>query len=467
MTRRLLQPTSPQHGQRPMMSMNGIDTMIFESCESAVRSYSRSFPVVFARAKEEMLFSEDGTPYLDFFAGAGALNYGHNPEEIKRSLIAYLERDGLSHGLDFATTAKAEFLDVFRTRVLAPRGLSHRVQFCSPSGANAIEAALKLARLVTGRSNVVSFSGGFHGVSAGALAATGGEYFKRGLYTSLQGTTQSPYPDSPFGAFDTLDFLRRLVEDPSSGTEKPAAILIETIQAEGGIYVAPVDFLRGLRAFCDRHGILLIVDEIQIGCGRTGPFFSFERAGIEPDLVTLAKSIGGYGLPMAILLIKPELDIWRPGQHNGTFRGNQLAFVAAAEAIRLHWSDDTLTTSVLEKGRTVAEFLEQRVTRVFGTAARGMGLIWGIDLGHIAGITANQVARRCFAKGLVIETCGRNDEVLKILPPLSISEANLQRGLHIIEEALHELAPRCQIVEIASTLPHDGEGYARRTAADS
>ena len=428
------------------MSMSGIDEMIFDNCESAVRSYSRAFPVVFARAKEEMLFSEDGTPYIDFFAGAGALNYGHNPEAIKRSLIAYLECDGLSHGLDFATTAKAEFLDVFRTHVLAPRSLSHRVQFCSPSGANAIEAALKLARLVTGRSNVVSFSGGFHGVSAGALAASGAEYFKRGLYTSLQGTTHSPYPDSPFGAFDTLDFLRRLVEDPSSGTEKPAAILIETTQAEGGIYIAPVEFLRGLRAFCDRHGILLIIDEIQIGCGRTGPFFSFERAGIEPDLVALAKSIGGYGLPLAILLIKPELDIWRPGQHNGTFRGNQLAFVAGAEAIRQHWSDETLSRSVLEKGRMVSDFLEQRVTRVFGTPARGMGLIWGIDLGHLTSVTASQVAKRCFAKGLVIETCGRNDEVLKILPPLSISPSNLRAGLNIIEEALHELDPRPQTV---------------------
>ena len=430
------------------MSMSGVDELIFDNCESAVRSYSRAFPVVFARAKEEMLFSEDGTPYIDFFAGAGALNYGHNPDAIKRSLIAYLECDGLSHGLDFATTAKAEFLDVFRAHVLAPRSLSHRVQFCSPSGANAIEAALKLARLVTGRSNVVSFSGGFHGVSAGALAASGAEYFKRGLYTSLHGTTHSPYPDSPFGAFDTLDFLRRLVEDPSSGAEKPAAILIETTQAEGGIYIAPVEFLRGLRAFCDRHGILLIIDEIQIGCGRTGPFFSFERAGIVPDLVTLAKSIGGYGLPLAILLIKPELDIWRPGQHNGTFRGNQLAFVAGAEAIRQHWSDDRLTRSVLEKGRMVADFLEQRVTRVFGTTARGMGLIWGIDLGHLAGVTASQVAKRCFAKGLVIETCGRNDEVLKILPPLSISPANLQVGLNIIEEALHELAPSTSVTAL-------------------
>ncbi|QRN95683.1 diaminobutyrate--2-oxoglutarate transaminase [Archangium violaceum] len=411
---------------------------IFEDRESDVRSYSRSFPTLFARAKGDWLIARDGTRYLDFFAGAGALNYGHNPEALKHRLLTYLESDGLTHGLDFATSAKADFLHTFQQYVLAPRGLDYKVQFCSPSGTNAVEAALKLARLVTGRGNILSFSGGFHGVSMGSLAATGAAYYKQGLYSSLPRTTQVPYPDSPLGRFNSLDYLRRLVEDPSSGTEKPAAILLETVQAEGGIYVAPVEFLRGLRAFCDKHGILLIVDDIQAGCGRTGTFFSFERAGIQPDLVTLSKSISGYGLPMAVLLIKPELDIWQPGQHNGTFRGNQLAFIAGAEAIRQHWMDGTFAASTREKGGLVAEYLERHVTRVFGAPVRGMGLIWGIDLSGISGITAGQVSKHCFARGLVIETCGRQDDVLKLLPPLTISRENLELGLGVIVEALHE-----------------------------
>lgn len=429
---------SQEHQVQATSPVHKASETIFESRESAVRSYSRSFPALFERAKGEWLIARDGTRYLDFFAGAGTLNYGHNPEVLKRSLLTYLESDGLAHGLDFATSAKADFLHTFHQHVLAPRGLDYKVQFCSPSGTNAVEAALKLARLVTGRGNIISFSGGFHGVSMGSLAATGAAYYKQGLYASLSKTTQVPYPDSPLGAFNSLDLLRRLVEDPSAGTEKPAGILLETVQAEGGIYVAPVDFLRGLRAFCDKHGILLIVDDIQAGCGRTGAFFSFERAGIKPDLVTLAKSISGYGLPMAILLIKPEFDLWQPGQHNGTFRGNQLAFITGAEANRHFWADDTFAAGAREKGNLVADYLECHVTSVFGAPVRGMGLIWGIDLRDIPGLTASQVSKLCFARGLVIETCGREDDVLKLLPPLTISKEDLEFGLDTIVEALHE-----------------------------
>jgi len=411
-----------------------------ETAESVVRSYSRSFPATFATAKGDHLFTKEGARFLDFFSGAGSLNYGHNPEVLKRGLIQYIERDGLTHGLDLATTAKSEFLDAFGRHVLEPRGLDYRVQFCSPSGTNAVEAALKLARLVTGRSNVVSFSGGFHGVSMGSLAATGAHYYKQGLYSSLPRTTQVPYPDSPLGKFNSLDLLYRLVGDPSSGTEKPAAIVLETVQGEGGVYVAPVEFLRGLRALCDRHEILLVVDDIQAGCGRTGTFFSFERAGIAPDLVTLSKSIGGYGLPMAVVLIKPEYDIWQPGQHNGTFRGNQLAFTAGAAAIREFWVGDDFAAEVRKKGEDVAAYLRSAVTDRFGAKVRGMGLMWGIDVGEMPGVSASDLSRRCFDKGLVIETCGRNDEVLKILPPLTISEANLSRGLDILVAAIHDVA---------------------------
>jgi diaminobutyrate-2-oxoglutarate transaminase len=410
-----------------------------ETRESQVRSYSRSFPGVFATAKGEWLRTEDGTRYLDFLSGAGTLNYGHNPERVKRRLLDYLEQDGVVHGLDLATTAKGDFLDAFVRHVLEPRGLDYRIQFTSPSGTNAVEAALKLCRLQTGRSGVVSFSGAFHGVSTGSLAATGADYYKRGLYGTLPSGVHLPYPSSPLGDFDTLDLLRRVVDDPSSGVEKPAAVLLETVQGEGGVHVAPVEFLRGLREFCDARGILLVVDDIQAGCGRTGAFFSFERAGIVPDVVTLSKSIGGYGLPMAITLFRPELDLWRPGQHNGTFRGNQLAFVGAAGTIRRYWTDDKFAAQVRRKGELVGDYLSRHIDQSTGIKVRGTGLIWGIDLSGLTGVTADQVSRLCFENGLVIESCGRSGEVIKLLPPLTISQVNLVRGLDILSWALGKL----------------------------
>ncbi|MEU8518275.1 aspartate aminotransferase family protein [Streptomyces sp. NPDC048577] len=432
---------------------------VFESRESAVRSYSRSFPATFATARREFVTGADGTRYLDFLAGAGALNYGHNPEFAKRALVDYIERDGLTHALDLATTAKQDFLETFEAQILAPRGLDHRVQFCSPSGTNAVEAALKVARLVTGRTNVVAFGGGFHGVSTGALAAVGSEFYKQGLRATLPTTTHIPFPDSPMGPFDSLDLLDRLVSDSSSGVEKPAAVILETVQCEGGVYVAPTDFLVGLRAWCDTHGVLLIVDDIQVGCGRTGTFFSFERAGIRPDLITLSKSISGYGLPMALLLVKPEYDVWKPGQHNGTFRGNQLAFVTAAETVRTHWADgsgDAFGAEVLRKGEIVAEYLRQNVTSRFAASVRGLGLIWGIDVSP-AGISGAKVSRRCFERGLIVETCGRDSEVVKILPPLILSDDSLTAGLDIIVEALYDEAQngrRAAAGDPLATTPH-------------
>ncbi|MEU0548228.1 diaminobutyrate--2-oxoglutarate transaminase [Micromonospora sp. NPDC005979] len=403
--------------------------------ESQVRSYSRSFPTVFTTSKGDLLRDHDGVSYIDFLSGAGSLNYGHNPEPVKRQLIEYLERDGLTHGLDLTTSAKLDFLHAFQSHVLRPRGLDYRVQFCSPSGTNAVEAALKLARLVTGRTNVIAFSGAFHGVSAGSLAATASDYYRAGLHGTLTGTTHLPYPDSPLGGYDTLDLLRRMVEDPNAGTPKPAAVLLETVQGEGGVYLAPPEFLRGLRELCDRHQILLIVDDIQAGCGRTGRFFSFERAGIVPDLVTLSKSISGYGLPMAIVLIKPEYDVWRPGQHNGTFRGHQLAFVAAAAVLDEFWADGpdgVFAAAVRAKGRELARRIGCSPAMDAGARLRGVGLIWGLDLSAVRDVSAGKISNMCFDRGLIVETCGRNGEVIKILPPLTISEEHLAQGLDVL-----------------------------------
>ena len=415
---------------------------VFEQRESAVRSYARSFPTTFETASGVHLTAADGTRYLDFLAGAGAMNYGHNPQYAKRALISYMERDGLANALDLATTAKRDFLEVFQETVLVPRGMDHKVQFCSPSGTNAVEAAMKVARLVTGRTNVVAFGGGFHGVSTGALAAAGSGFYKTGLYATLPGVTHVPYPDSPMGPFDSIDLLDRMVGDSSSGVEKPAAVLVETVQCEGGVWVAPTEFLTALRAWCDRHRVLLIVDDIQAGCGRTGSFFSFERAGIEPDLITLSKSISGFGLPMAVLLMKPEHDVWKPGQHNGTFRGNQLAFVAAAETLRTYWADGAdpaFAAEVRRKGELIAGFLHEEITSRFAVRARGVGMLWGLDV-SAEGISGSKVSRRCFERGLIVETCGRDSEVVKLLPPLTIGDEDLLTGLRTIAGALHEEA---------------------------
>ena len=337
-----------------------------DTIESGVRSYVRTYPTTFRQAHGEFLHDTQGAKYLDFFAGAGALNYGHNPAFMREALIAYLQQGGITHGLDMATEAKAEFLALFERCILKPRHLEYRVQFCSPSGTNAVEAALKLARLSTGRTTVVAFTGAFHGVSSGSLAATSNMHHKRGLYASLGGVTHVPYPTSPYGAFDSLGYLQRMVHDTHAGQDKPAAILLETVQAEGGVYVADAAFLRALSDFCTREKILMIVDDIQVGCGRVGDFFSFEEAGIVPDMVTLSRSISGYGLPMALLLMRPELDVWQPGQHNGTFRGNQLAFVAAAQAIDAYWRNDHFAYAVRAKGDLLGRMLKERIAQPLG-----------------------------------------------------------------------------------------------------
>lgn len=411
---------------------------VFEEMESKVRSYSRSFPVTFTKAKGSRLYGADGRSYLDFLAGAGALNYGHNHDVIKAALLEYLAGDGLIHGLDLQTTAKEQFLREFSERILRPLQLDYRVQFTGPTGTNAVEAALKLARKATGRSGVFAFMGGYHGHSLGSLAATSNRAHRAAAGTRLSDVTFLPFPQGPMAELDTLAYLRTILVDSHSGVDLPAAVIVETVQAEGGVAVAPDEWMRQLRTICEDHGIVLIVDDIQTGCGRTGPFFSFERAGIVPDLVTLSKSISGYGLPMSLVLIRPELDVWEPGEHTGTFRGNQLAFVAAAAALRV-FQDEEIEKLTHRHALRVSEFLTERCQSLDPRLdVRGVGLIWGVDTAAIApgGELAAEVSRTCFSDGLIIERAGRNDTVLKLLPPLTISPEELEEGLETLDAAL-------------------------------
>lgn len=410
--------------------------MIFEKRESNVRSYCRAFPAVFARASGACLYDESGRRYIDFLAGAGTLNYGHNNPGVKNKVMGYLQADGIIHGLDLHTAAKRDFLEVFERLVLQPIHLNYKVQFPGPTGTNAVEAAMKLARKYTGRSGIIAFTNGYHGMTAGSLAATANEYHRQSPGGVPGNVTFMPY-DGYFGPeVDTAGYLEKFLTDPSSGLDRPAAVLLETVQGEGGVNVASFPWLQRVEEICRKHDLLLIVDDIQAGCGRTGTFLSFTPAGITPDIVTLSKSLGAIGLPLSVVLMKPHLDCWQPGEHNGTFRGNNLAFVAATEALKLYWRDNALGLQVQRKSRILTRRL-QAMAASLGlehTGIRGRGLMMGLAFDENPGL-AREISARAFTQGLIVETCGAYDQVLKFLPPLVIEEALLEEGLDILESS--------------------------------
>lgn len=405
----------------------------FDVYESQVRSYSRQWPTVFDTAEGSWLTDEQGQRFLDFFAGAGALNYGHNNPILKKVLIDYIARDGITHALDMSTVAKRTFLQTFANKILRPRGLDYKVQFPGPTGTNTVEAALKLARKVTGRSAVINFTNSFHGMTLGALAVTGNAMKRAGAGVPLVHATPMPFDNYFNGVTDDFQWLESVLDDAGSGINKPAAVIVETIQGEGGVNVARPEWLRGLADVLKARDILLIVDDVQMGVGRTGPFFSFEDAGIVPDIVTLSKSIGGYGMPMALTLIRPELDVWGPGEHNGTFRGNNPAFVTSAAAIDHYWSNGDFEAATLAKGRRIHDAFTSLSERLDGVTTRGRGMVHGLVFDDPARAVA--LSREAYRQGLLIETAGARDEVVKAMPALTISVDDLDHGLEILSRA--------------------------------
>ncbi|MCC5955033.1 MAG: diaminobutyrate--2-oxoglutarate transaminase [Natronohydrobacter sp.] len=408
-------------------------TDIYTRRESQARSYCRAFPVTFTKAVNATMTDDQGREYIDFLAGCSSLNYGHNDPDMKAALIAHLDLDGVTHGLDMHTSAKEAFLEAFERLILAPRGMDHKVMFTGPTGTNAVEAAMKLARKTTGRDTIIAFTNGFHGMTMGALAATGNAGKRAGAGTSLTGVVRMPFEDALPGV-DSLAMIRAMLENPSSGIDAPAAFLIEPVQGEGGLNAASKKFLQGIEKLAREHGALVIMDDIQAGIGRTGPFFSFEEMGVTPDLIPLAKSLSGMGLPMAALLIRPDLDIWKPAEHNGTFRGNNHAFVTARVALGKFWSDDRFQRQTGEKASFLTQRLRDIAALVPGASLKGRGMMQGIDLG--SGDMAASVCATCFDNGLIIETSGAHDEVIKVLAPLTIPQAQLARGLDIVEAAV-------------------------------
>ncbi|WP_339183677.1 diaminobutyrate--2-oxoglutarate transaminase [Oceanobacillus sp. FSL W7-1293] len=420
------------------MSVNiqsALDTI--NELESQVRSYSRNFPTVFEKSKGYHLWDSDGKEYIDFFSGAGALNYGHNHEKMQHALIEYIKNDGIIHSLDMGSSARAEFLKQFNEVILRPRELDYKVMFPGPTGTNSVESAIKIARKVTGRENIISFSNAFHGMTIGALSLSGNAMKRKGAGIPLNNVTIMPF-DNYVEDENSIAYLKRFLSDSGSGVDLPAAIILETVQGEGGLNTASYAWLQEIEEICKENDILLIVDDVQAGCGRTGTFFSFEPAGINPDIVCLSKSIGGIGLPMAITLIKPEWDKWRPGEHNGTFRGNNLAFVAATEALN-YWKDNRFGLGILVKAAAIKQGLARLIRGYpfIEGELRGRGLMQGIACANPD--IAQKITKKAFEKGLIIETSGANDDVIKLLPPLIIDEEGIEKGISILEESMTEL----------------------------
>ena len=416
------------------------DLQIFENSESEVRSYVRSFPTVFTKTKGYKMWNKEGKEYIDFFSGAGALNYGHNDDHMKEKLIEYITNDGITHSLDMASSAKATFLETFRDVILKPRDLDYKMMFPGPTGTNTVESALKLARKVTGRTDIISFTNGFHGMTIGSLSVTGNSMKRKGAGIPLQNVVTMPY-DNYVNDQDSLDYLERFLEDSGSGVAIPAAMILETVQGEGGINAASFEWLKKIEKVCKRWGILLIVDDVQAGIGRTGTFFSFEPAGIKPDIICLSKSLSGYGTPFAMTLVRPDIDKFAPGEHNGTFRGNNHAFVTATAALD-YWKDDTLENNVKIKSQKIIDFLEKMVEKYpeLNGEVRGRGFMVGIASG-VDGLS-NKIAAKAFELGLIMETSGPNDEVFKLFPALNIDDEGLNKGLAILEESIKSVVKK-------------------------
>jgi len=419
-------------------------TTIYARRESEARSYCRGMPASFTRASGSELFDADGNRYVDFLAGCSSLNYGHNDPDMKAALIEHIAGDGIAHGLDFHTDAKSAFLKAYEDHILAPRGMNHKIMMTGPTGTNAVEAAIKLARKVTGRRNVIAFTNGFHGMTMGALALTGNASKRDGAgNTSLADVTHMPFEGSLGESVDTLEVIDTMLSNPSSGIDAPAAFIFEPIQGEGGLTAASDGWMRGIEKIARKNGALLIVDDIQSGCGRSGTYFSFEKAGIDPDMITQAKSLSGFGLPFAALLIKPEHDIWKPAEHNGTFRGNTHAFVTARVAIEKFWSDDAFQKEIAIKSDVLSAGLKDVAELVDGASIKGRGMMQGVDVG--SGDLAATICARAYDLGLVIETSGAHDEVVKFLGPLTTPQEIMREGLDILTQATYDAMRQMKI----------------------
>lgn len=390
--------------------------------ESQVRGHSRVFDSVFVRGIGGVLVDTDGRRSIDFMSGHGSLNYGHNDPDMLKALVEHLQHHGLSAGLDLHSSAKQRFVKAFCGLVLAPRGMSHRLQFTGPGVDDALAAALALARKVTGRSGVIAFS---HSHTSGA-----------GSGSPLAGALRYPYDSVGPPGNTSLDLLARLLDDPGSGVAAPAAIVLECVQTESSLRAASGRWVRDLAALARRHGALLVIDDRIAGGGRCGGFFSFEGLGVMPDLVVPTQSISGLGLPMGLLLVRPDRDQWSPAELSSPFQHNHHAFVAAAVACEKFWSDGRLQRTVAQRASLLIAGL-QGVAGLLPPPAGGApprvvgrGLLQGLRLPSTA--MAREVTAACFRRGLVLGTAPADDSLLRLMPPLTTPTLLLEQGLAIL-----------------------------------
>ena len=412
-----------------------------DEMESNVRSYPRKLPLAIAKAQGCWVTDVEGNEYLDCLAGAGTLALGHNHPAIIKSIQDTLASGLPLHTLDITTPLK----DAFSEALLAhfPGGKDeYRLQFCGPTGADATEAAVKLAKTFTGRGSVISFSGGYHGMTQGSLALTGNLGAKNAVPNLMPGVQFLPYPHEyrcPLGlggeaGVDTLTYyFENFIEDVESGVVKPAAVILEAIQGEGGVVVGPTKWLRKIREVTEKHGILMIADEVQAGFCRSGKMFAFQHAGIEPDIVVMSKAVGG-SLPLAVLAIKKKFDAWQPAGHTGTFRGNQLAMATGYASLRIMREQD-LAGNAQARGDFIRSELN-RLAQEFPCIGnvRGRGLMIGIEIvderrpadrmGSLPAdaVLAAEIQKACFNNKLLLERGGRNGTVVRLLAPLIITQ---------------------------------------------
>ena len=415
-----------------------------EHYESEVRSYPRRLPIAIKNTRGVIIEDTKGQIYLDCLAGAGALPLGYNHSEINQVMIAQLNQGVPYQTLDITTPTKDNFIKAVMQFLPTNFAKNARIQFCGPSGADAVEAAIKLAKLYSKRNTMFSFHGAYHGMTNGALALTGNLANKSRRTGLMSDVHFFPFPYSlrcTFGlggiegAKQSIRYIESVLNDDESGITKPAAIIVEPIQGEGGVIPAPAMWLQELRRLADEHDILLIFDEIQCGVGRSGDNFAFEESGIEPDILVLSKAIGG-GMPMSIILYHKKFDCWNAGEHTGTFRGNQLAMAAGAKTLEIIQRDN-LTENAQQRGKQLRELLRSVQTEYDCIAeVRGRGLMCAIEIvksGEFDALgrpvsdpkRAILIQRAALERGLIIEKGGRKGAVLRFLPPLIISEIQI------------------------------------------
>ena len=427
-----------------------------DSTESNARSYPRKFPFAIAKAKGSWVEDVEGNKYLDFLCGAGTLALGHNDDEVNKAMVDLIQSDAPLHTLDLTTPVKDEFVETILRHLPSELGNNAKIQFCSPSGTDATDAAIKLCKTATGRSSVISFAGGYHGMGQGPLACMGNLHAKTAVNGLMPDVHSFPFPYAyrdPFGLGGdagvkaACNFFERTLKDPESGITKPACVILEPIQGEGGVIPAPVEFLQTVRRVTKELGIPLIVDEIQCGMGRSGKLFAFEYADIVPDVLLLSKAIGG-SQPMAVVVYNKELDKWTAGAHAGTFRGNQLAMKAGTIVMNRVSQPDFLA-DVVRKGDLIRSNLRdlQKRVNIIGDV-RGKGLMVGTEfvnpkgekdcIGSLpaSGEIAAAVQKMCFENGLIVEKGGRNGAVMRCLCALNITDEDLAKAWKIFEKCV-------------------------------